>query len=114
MTEAAEAAVPVTTHAQRNTLVGIVLVLASAVAWSTMGLFVRAVPVADVWTVVFWRSIFGGLSIIALAMIERKRFFFDWRRTLTPAGIAITALIASGIFSVIYSMQNTTIANAKL
>ena len=76
-----------------------------------MGLFVRMVPAVDVWTVVFWRSIFGGLSIVALAMIERKRFSFDWRRTMTPAGVAITALIASGIFSAIYSMQNTTIAN---
>jgi len=45
-------------------------------------------------------------------MIERRRFSFDWRRTLTPAGVAITTLIASGIFSAIYSMQNTTIANA--
>ena len=111
MTEAVQSAAPATSGARRDTWLGIVLVLGSAVAWSMMGLFVRAVPVADVWTVVFWRSIFGGLSIIALAMIERRRLFFDWRRTLTPAGIAITALIASGIFAVIYSMQNTTIAN---
>jgi drug/metabolite transporter, DME family len=95
-----------------DTMLGILLILGSAVAWSTMGAFVRLVPEADVWTVVFWRSIFGGFSIIALAMIERRRFSFAWRRTLTPAGIAITTLIASGIFSAIYSMQNTTIANA--
>jgi drug/metabolite transporter (DMT)-like permease len=97
---------------QRDAWLGILLVLGSAVAWSTMGFFVRLVPAADVWTVVFWRSIFGGLSIIVLAMIERRRFSFDWRRTLTPAGVAITTLIASGIFAAIYSMQNTTIANA--
>jgi DME family drug/metabolite transporter len=95
----------------RDTWLGIQLVLGSAVAWSTMGMFVRMMPDVDVWTVVFWRSIFGGLSIVALAMIERKRFSFDWRRTMTPAGIAVTTLIASAIFSAIYSMQNTTIAN---
>src|SRR5215510_14163801 len=110
MTEMAQS-VSAAFRARRDTWLGIILILGSAVAWSTMGLFVRAVPVADVWTVVFWRSIFGGLSIFALAMIERKRFSFDWRRTFTPAGVAITALIAGGIFSVIYSMQNTTIAN---
>jgi DME family drug/metabolite transporter len=110
MTEVAQS-VSVAFRARRDTWLGIILILGSAVAWSTMGLFVRAVPVADVWTVVFWRSIFGGLSIIALAMIERKRLSFEWRRTLTPAGVAITALIASGIVAVIYSMQNTTIAN---
>jgi drug/metabolite transporter, DME family len=96
---------------QRDSWVGILLVLSAAVAWSTMGLFVRLMPGVDVWTVVFWRSIFGGLSIIALAMIEHRRLSFDWRRTMTPAGLAITALIASGVFASIYSMQNTTIAN---
>ena len=102
-----------TTAARQSDIrLGILLILGSAVAWSTMGLFVRLVPGADVWTVVFWRSIFGGLSIIVLAMIERRRFSFNWRRVLTPAGLAITTLIASGIFSAIYSMQNTTIANA--
>jgi uncharacterized membrane protein len=90
---------------------GLILVLSSAVAWSTMGLFVRMVPDADVWTVVFWRSLFGGCSIVALAMVERRRLFFDWRKTMTPQGLAITTLIASGVFSSIYSMQNTTIAN---
>ena len=76
-----------------------------------MGLFVRMMPGVDLWTVVFWRSIFGGLSIIALAMIERRQLSFDWRRTLTVPGMAITVLIASGVFASIYSMQNTTIAN---
>src|SRR5262245_26237744 len=97
--------------ARRTAALGITLVLGSAVAWSTMGLFVRILPDVDVWTVVFWRSIFGGLSIIALAMIERRRLSFNWRGVLTPAGIAITCLIGSGIFAAIYSMQHTTIAN---
>jgi DME family drug/metabolite transporter len=96
---------------RRDTWLGLTLVLSAAVAWSTMGLFVRMAPGVDVWTVVFWRSIFGGLSIVALAMIERRRWSFNWRGTLTPAGVAITALIASGVFASIYSMQNTTIAN---
>ena len=85
--------------------------LCAAVGWSTMGLFVRMMPGVDVWTVVFWRSIFGGLSIIVLAMVERRRLSFEWRRTLTAPGMAITVLIASGVFASIYSMQNTTIAN---
>ena len=42
---------------------------------------------ADVRLVVFLRSIFAGLSIIALAMIERRRLSFDWRPCMTAAGI---------------------------
>lgn len=101
----------VNTGSRRDAWLGILLVLTSALAWSTMGLFVRMVPDVDIWNVVFWRCIFGGPSIIALAMIERKRWSFEWRRTMAPAGIAITTLIATGLFSSIYSMQNTTIAN---
>lgn len=98
-------------HSRSDVWLGLILVLSSAVAWSTMGLFVRMVPEADVWTVVFWRGLFGGCSIVALAMVERRRLWFDWRKTMTPQGLAITTLIASGVFSSIYSMQNTTIAN---
>jgi len=99
---------------RRDTLLGVTLVLSAAVCWSTMGLFVRMMPGVDLWTVVFWRSIFGGLSIIALAMIERQSFALDWRRTMTPAGIATTLFIATGVFASIYSMQNTTIANGAV
>ena len=99
---------------RRDTLLGVTLILTAAVCWSTMGLFVRMEPGVDLWTVVFWRSIFGGLSIIALAMIERRSFALDWRRTMTPAGIATTIFIATGVFASIYSMQNTTIANGAV
>ncbi|HET6161090.1 MAG TPA: DMT family transporter [Dongiaceae bacterium] len=99
--------------ASRNTAIGITLVLASAVAWSTSGFFARVVPV-DIWLVLFWRSLFGALSIIVLAMIERKRFAFDWRRAFTPAGIAMMVLNATGMLSFIYSLQNTTIANVTV
>ncbi|RVD61582.1 DMT family transporter [Mesorhizobium sp. M2D.F.Ca.ET.185.01.1.1] len=104
-------AVDVNTGNRGDSRLGILLVLTAALAWSTMGLFVRMLPDVDIWNVVFWRCIFGGPSIVALAMIERKRWSLDWRRTMVPAGSATTALIATGLFSSIYSMQNTTIAN---
>lgn len=103
--------VDVSAGSRRDAGLGVLLVLTSAVAWSTMGLFVRMLPDVDLWNVVFWRCIFGGPSVVAIAMIERRRWSFDWRRTMAPAGVATTTLIATGLFSSIYSMQNTTIAN---
>jgi drug/metabolite transporter (DMT)-like permease len=47
-------------HLWRGTL----LVLASSLAFSTAGLFTRLVD-ADVWTLLFWRGVFGGLLIAA-------------------------------------------------
>ena len=99
--------------AGRNAMVGIVLVLASAIAWSTSGFFARMVPV-DIWVVLFWRSLFGALSIVMLAMIERRRLTFAWRRAFTPAGVALMLLNATGMLSFIYALQNTTIANVTV
>ena len=43
---------------------GLLLVAGSAVAWSTAGLYARAVGV-DVWTTMFWRCAFAGALILA-------------------------------------------------
>lgn len=99
--------------AARSSAIGIAFVLLSAFAWSTSGFFARIVPV-DIWVVLFWRSLFGGLSIVALAMIERRCFAFDWRRAFTPAGIAMMLLNLTGMASFIYALQNTTIANVTV
>ena len=99
--------------AERNTAIGIALVLTSAVAWSTAGFFARMVPV-DIWVVLSWRSAFGALSIVVLALIERRRLVFDWRRAFVPAGIAMMILNGIGMAGFVYSLQNTTIANVTV
>lgn len=102
-----------TTASDRSVTIGIVLVLSSAVAWSTAGFFARMVPV-DIWIVVFWRGIFGGLSIAALAMIERRRFGFDFKRAFTLAGLALILISATGKIAFLYALQNTTVANVTV
>jgi len=104
---------PTTAAAERHTAIGIALVLTSAVAWSTAGFFARMVPV-DIWVVLSWRSAFGALSIVGLALIERRRFAFDWRRAFVPAGIAMMILNGVGMTGFVYALQNTTIANVTV
>jgi len=99
--------------AERNTAIGMMLVLTSAVAWSTAGFFARIAPV-DIWIVLSWRSTFGALSIVGLALIERRRFAFDWRRAFVPAGIAMMILNGVGMAGFVYALQNTTIANVTV
>lgn len=108
------ATAPLSTPAEdRSVAIGIALVLSSAVAWSTAGFFARMVPV-DIWIVVFWRGIFGGLSIAALAMIERRRFGFDFKRAFTLAGLALILISATGKIAFLYALQNTTVANVTV
>jgi drug/metabolite transporter (DMT)-like permease len=50
---------------------GALIVTASAVAFSTAGLFTRLIA-TDVWTMLFWRGLFGGL-LIAVVIVGRQR-----------------------------------------
>ena len=102
-----------TAGADRSATIGIALVLSSAVAWSTAGFFARTVPI-DIWIVVFWRGVFGALSIALLAMIERRRFGFDWKRAFTLGGIGLILISATGKIAFLYALQNTTVANVTV
>jgi drug/metabolite transporter, DME family len=98
---------------ERSATIGVALVLASAVAWSTSGFFARTVPI-DIWIVLFWRGVFGGLSIAILAMIEKGSIRVDWRRAFTPAGIALFLISATGKMAFIFALQHTTVANVTV
>lgn len=89
---------------------GTVLVLASAFAFSTAGLFTRLVQ-TDVWTMLLWRGLFGGLLIAAyvvwrdgagtLAAILRIR-----RPGLLAAGCSTAATICF-----INALRETSVAD---
>ena len=44
---------------------GIALVVAAAIAWSTAPFFTRLLPY-DSWTILFWRGLFAGGMIVVL------------------------------------------------
>ncbi len=92
---------------------GFALVLASAIAWSTSGLFIRGLT-PDVWTILFWRGLFGCLSIFALAMIERRRLVLDFRRVLAPTALLLIVISALGKLAFITALRNTSIANVTI
>jgi drug/metabolite transporter (DMT)-like permease len=98
---------------ERSASIGIALVLCSALAWSTSGFFARTVPI-DIWIVLFWRGVFGGLSIAVLAMIEKRSLAVQWKRAFTPAGIALFMISATGKTAFIFALQNTTVANVTV
>ena len=43
-------------------LEGVALVMLSTIAWGSGGLFIRLLPF-DMWTIVFWRGVFGTAFI---------------------------------------------------
>ena len=51
---------------------GIALVVAAAIAWSTAPFFTRLLPY-DSWTIPFWRGLFAGGMIMVLMVLLQGR-----------------------------------------
>lgn len=91
---------------------GMVLVVAAGVLWSTQGLIFRQIDTAGTWAVLFWRSV--GMVPVLLA-------FLVWRAGGSPlpairkvgvAGVLGGCGLVGAFAGAIYSIQATTIANA--
>jgi drug/metabolite transporter (DMT)-like permease len=54
-------------HAQ-----GILLIILSAIAYSSAGFFTRLIHL-DAWTMLFWRGLFAGLMILCVIAIRERR-----------------------------------------
>ena len=54
----------------REERLGLLLVFLSAFAWSTGGAIARFLEADDSWTVVFWRSLFAALFLIAFLLVR--------------------------------------------
>jgi drug/metabolite transporter (DMT)-like permease len=92
---------------------GSLIVAVAAVAFSTAGLFTRLIS-ADVWTMLFWRGLFGGLLIAGC---------IAWReRAATGAAIAAVGwpgLLTAGCSTLatvcfITALRETTVADVTV
>ena len=89
------------------------MVFASAVGWSTAGLFARAIP-ADVMTVLFWRGLFGAGGLLALILSLQGRPGFAAFARLGRAGRAYAAVSAASMFCFIGALKGTSIAHVSI
>lgn len=93
-------------------LVGVVLVLMSGVFWSSMGLGIRMIEEANVWQILFYRSI--ALACFLFCIITLRSGFRPLA-AIRSAGIAGAIGGVGLVFAFsggIYAIQTTTVANA--
>ena len=92
---------------------GILLVMASAIAWSTTGLFTRILTL-DTATMLVWRGIFGaiGLIVVLLALQGRTGLRGFWH--LGPAGLGYAVVSAFGMLCFIAALGLTTVAHVAI
>jgi len=93
---------------------GVLLVLFATVLWSLAGLFARLLAHLDLWTVMGWRALFGGVSIGLIGLIE-----YSGGRLKNPFGFGalspVAALLATiAISAYTASVMTTTIADVMV
>jgi drug/metabolite transporter (DMT)-like permease len=105
-------ALPVNSDAAQHRL-GLALVAAAALFWSTGGLFVRLIT-ADLMTMLFLRGVFSGSAVLLVYLLLEGKAGLMRLRNLTAPVFAVAALSAMSMISGLGSMRFTTVAEALI
>jgi len=89
---------------------GTLLITASAIAFSLAGLFTRLIDL-DVWTVLFWRALFGGIFIAGYIVWREGRRVLPAIRQTGIAGVAVTISSALATICFINALRQTSVAD---
>jgi drug/metabolite transporter (DMT)-like permease len=94
---------------------GMALVFFSALFWSFGGAIARFIETPDSWTVVFWRSVWASLCILAFILL-RDGLHGTWRafRTMGLPGYAVSLCFAIASSCFVIALSYTTVANVLL
>ena len=101
--------IPVTQMLTRRS--GVVLMLISALVFSTAGLFTKGVA-ADAWSVIFWRGLFAAL-FTGVYILSNGKINHEFRCMGKP-GWAVALVGAAGTAAFIPAFKLTSIANVSL
>ena len=90
---------------------GVILVVISAVIWSSAGIFTRGVD-ADAWSVIFWRSLSAtGFTLIYL--LWRKQLWAEIQQ-INGRTVLLIIIMASGTAAFIPAFKLSSVANVAL
>ncbi len=89
------------------------MVAAAAVAFSTAGLFTRLVT-ADVWTMLFWRGLFGGLLIGGWVAWGKRGAPDATSGGIDWAGLLVAGCSTAGTICFITALRRTTVADVTV
>jgi len=91
---------------------GVFLVLCAGLCWSSIGLGIRFIEVADVWQILFYRSLALTLFLFLIIAARHKGRPFPVIRKIGLAGLIGALALVCAFAGAIFSIQTTTVANA--
>ncbi len=94
---------------------GALLVFGSAAIWSFGGAIARFLSVSDSWTIIFWRSAFAAVFLLAF-MFWRDGLSGTWQMFagMGWAGIGVGLCFATASTAFIVALSHTTVAKILL
>lgn len=90
---------------------GILLMVGAALCWSTGGILIRHVSIADAWEIVFWRSLFMFVFLAVVLAVWHRGSMLRRIADVGAPGVLSSALLAATFFFFILSITRTTVAN---
>ena len=100
-------------EARGQHLLGLVLNLASAVAYSTSGFWTRLIPL-DPWTILFWRGAFAGVFIGGAIVWHYGRRTVEVVRGIGVPGVAAACLSTFATIMYINAFRRTSVADVMI
>jgi len=98
---------------QSKALAGTLLLIGSAIAYSSAGFYTRAVS-TDSWTMLFWRGVFAGLFIAGvIAWQKRGRVWQAWR-AIGRDGLLIALCSAVATICFLNAMRLSAVADVMV
>jgi drug/metabolite transporter (DMT)-like permease len=107
------AAAPIAIPRRRLATRGILLLIFSAAAFSTAGLFAREAPV-DLWAMVFWRNLFGSAALALLLLASKGGA--SWRSVLRLGRWGWATIAASSFATICFlaALAHTSVADVSI
>jgi drug/metabolite transporter (DMT)-like permease len=98
---------------QNQHRVGLGLVACAALAWSSSGLFTRAIS-ADLMTMLFWRGLFSGSAVFICFLVMEGRGVLPALKSLRWPSLAVAVLSAGGMITGIGSLRYGSVSDAMV
>ena len=96
-----------------NKVPGPFLVFLGACTLSFGGLIVKSFEGANLWQILFWRSVFFSIVVLFFLFLNYKKNFFKSIYKIGLPGFFGGIVLSSGYAGYVFAMYNTTVANAN-
>ena len=96
-----------------NKVPGPFLVFLGACTLSFGGLIVKSFEGANLWQILFWRSVFFSIVVLFFLLLNYKKNFFNSIYKIGLPGFFGGIVLSCGYAGYVFAMYNTTVANAN-